>query len=314
MATVAHPATAESGLFDRFLLRTRKWWKKYRAAYLFMLPFLVLFATFVILPVFVATGFSFTSFNMLQPATWLGLDNFKLLFLDDDIFLLALRNTLVFAFITGPIGYVMSFLMAWVINQLRFRSGFALAFYAPSITNSIAMGVIWLYFFSGDRYGLVNNFLINLGVIAEPILWNRDPNTIMPVIMIVAVWMSMGTGFLVFLAGLQTVPDELYDAGKIDGVKNKAQELWYITLPMVRPQLLFGAINSIVRSFAIFEIAISIAGLPSPNYAGHTLVAHLYDYAFIRFQMGYASAVAVVLFLLTFSLGRISMRMLASRY
>lgn len=291
----------------------RTFWRRNGTGYAFMAPFLFLFAVFVILPVVVAAGASLTNFNMLQSPQWLGLDNYKFLFMDDDVFLIALRNTFIFAFVTGPIGYIMSFLVAWVINQLKMKGAFALAFYAPSITSAIAMAIVWLYFFSGDRYGLINNLLINLGVIVEPVLWNKDPKTILPVIIIISIWMSMGTGFLVFLAGLQNVPRELYEAGDIDGIKNKFQQLWYITLPLVRPQLLFGAINSIVISFAVFEVSVGVAGMPSPNYAGHTIVTHLFDYAFIRFQMGYASGVAVMLFLMTFVLGRVSFRLLSSR-
>jgi multiple sugar transport system permease protein len=154
--------------------------------------------------------------------------------------------------------------------------------------------------------------LIRIGIINEPILWTKDPEYILWVVIIISVWMSMGTGFLVFLAGLQSIPKFLYEAAAIDGVKNRFMELWHITLPMMKPQLLFGAINSIVGAFGVFDIAVSVAGIPSPNYAAHTIVTHLYDYAFIRFQMGYASAVAVFLFLLTFYLGRISMKIFSS--
>lgn len=287
--------------------------RKHGTAYLMLLPFVLLFFIFTVLPVFVSFGISFTNYNMLQKPQWLGVTNYKLLFMDDDVFLIALKNTLIFACITGPLGYVMSFFAAWIINQLRFRNGFALCFYAPSITSGVAMSVVWLYFFSNDRYGLINNLLINFGIIQDPILWTMNSKTILPVIIIISIWMSLGTGFLVFLAGLQNVPKELYEAGKIDGVRSRFQELWYITLPMQKPQLLFGAVNSIVSSFGVFDIAVSVAGIPSPNYAGHTIVAHLYDYAFIRFQMGYASAVAMVLFLLTFILGRIVMRLLSER-
>ena len=287
--------------------------KKHWIGYAFIAPFLILFILFYIVPVFTALGTSFTVYNMLQPAKWVGINNYKLLFLDDKVFLTALSNTFTFAFISGPVGYILSFMAAWVLNQLRFKNIFALAFYAPSITSGIAMSVTWLYFFSSDRYGLINNALINLGLLYEPILWNLDSKYILMVIIIVSIWMSMGTGFLVFLAGLQNVPKEYYEAGAIDGIKNKVQELYYLTLPMVKPQLLFGAINSIVASFGVFDIAVSIAGMPSPNYAGHTIVAHLYDYAFIRFQMGYASAVAMVLFLLTFILGRIVLKLLSSK-
>ena len=280
---------------------------------MFLAPFLILFVIFVAVPVFIAAGMSFTSYNMIQPAKWVGLTNYRLLLTDDDIFLTALKNTFVFACISGPIGFIMSFIAAWLINQLKFRNAFSLAFYAPSITSGIAMTVVWMYFFSGDRYGLINNILIDLSLIPEPILWNMNPGTIMPVIVIISVWMSMGTGFLVFLAGLQNVNQELYEAASIDGIRNKLQELWYITLPMIKPQLLFGSINAIVASFGVFDIAVSVAGIPSPNYAAHTIVAHLYDYAFIRFQMGYASAIAVILFGLTFALSRILMNAFTSK-
>lgn len=281
--------------------------------YLYLLPFFVLFSIFVVFPVFVAAWTSFTDFNLIEKAKFVGLTNYKLLFLDDKIFLTALRNTFLFAVITGPIGFFMSFLVAWVINQLAFKRVFSLAFYAPSITSAVAMSVVWLYFFSGDRYGLINNFLINSGFITDPILWTRDSQYLMTVIMIISIWMSMGTGFLVFLAGLQNISNEFYEAGKIDGVKNCWQELFYLTLPMMKPQMLFGAINAIVGSFGVFDIAVSVGGMPSPNYAGHTIVAHLYDYAFIRFQMGYASAIAIVLFLITFFMGRAVMVLLSSR-
>jgi len=292
-----------------FKVRINAWLQKYGIPYLFISPFIILFTIFVIAPVFVAISMSLTNYNMIQPPRWVGITNFRILFTNDNIFLIALRNTFIFALITGPIGYFMSFLAAWVINELKFRNGFALAFYAPSITSGIAMSVVWLYFFSGDRYGLLNNILINLGLINEPVLWNIDPEKILPVIIVISVWMSMGTGFLVFLAGLQNVPRELYEAAAIDGVKNRFQQLYYITSHIMKPQLLFGAINSIVGSFGVFDIAVSVSGIPSPNYAGHTIVAHLYDHAFIRFEMGYASAVAVVLFLITFIFGRIAMKM-----
>jgi len=299
----------KKGIFGAIAAFAKKHW----VGYMFLLPFIVFFGMFTIVPVFVALGTSFTHYNMLQPAEWVGLTNYKLLFLDDKIFIQALTNTFTFACVTGPIGYFMSFFAAWVINQLRMRNGFALAFYAPSITNAIAMSVVWLYFFASDRYGLINNLLINIGIISTPVLWTLDPQYILKVIIIVSIWMSMGTGFLVFMAGLQNIPKSYYEAGEIDGVKNKFQELFYITLPMMKPQLLFGAINSVVMSFGVFDIAVSIAGMPSPNYAGHTIVAHLFDYAFIRFQMGYASSVAIVLFVITFFLGRILINMLSSK-
>lgn len=291
----------------------KRFWHKHWMGYLFLAPFVILFSVFVVAPVLYAIGLSFTDYNMMQTPKFVGLNNYKLLFLDDEVFLTALANTFAFAIITGPVGYLLSFFAAWVINQLKCKRAFALAFYAPSITSGIAMSNVWMVIFSSDRYGYLNNILLNLGLIDSPILWNTDPAYIMPVIMVISLWMSMGTGFLVFLAGLQNVPRSYYEAAAIDGVKNKFQELIYVTLPMMKPQLLFGAINAIVSSFGVFDIAVSVAGMPSPNYAGHTIVAHLYDYAFIRFQMGYSSAIAVVLFVMTFLLGKIVMKVLSSK-
>ena len=203
--------------------------------------------------------------------------------------------------------------MAWILNDMKGRTIFALAFYAPSITSGTAMAVIWGYFFSSDSYGLINNFLMNLGLISSPILWNQSVNLIMPVCIFIQIWMSMGTGFLVFMAGLQNANQELYEAGAIDGIKGRFAELFYITLPQMKPQLLFGAINTIAGSFGVFDVITSFAGFPTPNYAGHTLVAHVYDYAFVRYEMGYASAVSVILFLITFLFGKAVMFLLSSK-
>ncbi len=291
---------------SKFVSFVRKNW----IGYAMQAPFLLLFIVFVLLPVVIAFVLSLTDYNMFQEAKFIGFKNYELLMVDDTIFWTAFGNTIVYAVIVGPVGYFLSFFAAWVLNQLKFRNAFALAFYAPSITSGIAMSTVWLYFFSSDRYGLINNVLLNIGIIDDPILWTQDPKTILPVIIIIAIWMSMGTGFLVFLAGLQNVDKSLYEAGAIDGVRSRFQELKYLTLPQMKPQLLFGAVNTITGAFGVFDIAISVAGMPSPNYAGHTIVAHLYDYGFMRFQMGYASAVAVVLFLLTFIVGRVVMHAL----
>jgi multiple sugar transport system permease protein len=316
--TITSPIERERRLtrsspFARWWREARSAWKQYRSMYLFMLPFVVLFIVFVIAPVVTSVYLSFTYYNMLEPPRWIGLSNFRLLFLEDDIFLIAIKNTLLFALITGPLSYTISFTMAWFINRLRYRQAYTLAFYAPSITSGIAMSVIWLYLFANDRYGLLNFLLIEIGLITEPVAWLQEQSTIMPVIIIISLWMSMGTSFLVFLAGLQSVPMELYEAGLVDGIKNALQEVWYITLPVMKPQLLFGAVMAIVNSFAVFQIAAQVAGLPSPLYAGHTIVAHLYMHGFIHFEMGYAASIAVLLFTMTFILGRVSMRLFSER-
>ena len=288
-------------------------WRHYRTMYLFMLPFFSLFLVFVVGPVLTAIYLSFSYYNMLEPPRWIGLSNYRLLFLEDDIFLIAVKNTLIFSIITGPLGYSISFILAWFINRLKLKQVYTLAFYAPSIISAIAMSVIWLYLFANDRYGVLNYLLIEIGLITEPIAWLQEQSTIMPVIILISLWMSMGTSFLVFLAGLQSVPMELYEAGMVDGIQNSMQEVFYITLPVMRPQLLFGAVMAIVNSFAVFQVAAQVSGVPSPLYAGHTIVAHLYMHAFINFEMGYASAIAVVLFLATFILGRVAMRLLSER-
>lgn len=282
-------------------------------AILFFLPFLVLFCAFTIGPVVQSMYYSLTNYDLIQREDFIGLQNYKTLFLDDELFMTAFRNTLYFAFISGPVGYIMSFVMAWVLNDLKGRNAYALAFYAPSITSGTAMAVVWGYFFSPDRYGLINNVLINLGVISSPILWTSDSSTILPCCILIQIWMSMGTGFLVFMAGLQNQDRELIEAGSLDGIKSRFQELYYITLPQMKPQLLFGAVNTISSSFGVFSVISAFAGHPTPNYAGHTLIAHLYDYAFTKFEMGYASAVAVVLFVITFAVGKLCMWMLTDK-
>lgn len=282
-------------------------------AILFFLPFFILFCLFVLAPVVQSIFYSFTNYDLLNRMDFVGFNNYKQLFLNDEIFLLALKNTMIFACIAGPVSYIMSFVMAWVLNDLKGRTIFALAFYAPSITSGTAMGVIWLYFFSSDSYGLINNALMKLGLISSPILWSQDVELILPVCIFIQIWMGMGTGFLVFMAGLQNVNPELYEAGAIDGIKGRFAELFYITLPQMKPQLLFGAINTIAGSFGVFDIISSFAGFPTSNYAAHTLVAHVYDYAFVRYEMGYAAAVSVVLFLITFLFGKLVMFMLSSK-
>ncbi len=288
-------------------------WYRWGVYYLFMAPFMTMFTVFIIAPVLVAIYLSFTYFNVLEAPRWIGWSNYKLLFLEDDVFITAIANTLTFAVITGPVGFFISFFFAWLINPLKAKTVLALCFYAPSIVGGIAMSVVWKIVFSGDRYGYLNNYLLNIGAIDEPYQFLSEQASIMPVIMFVSLWMGMGTGFLVFLAGLQTVNTDLYEAGKVDGISNPLQEVWYITLPSMKPQLLFGSVMAVVAGFSVFEVATALAGLPSPLYAGHTIVSHLYDYAFIRFEMGYAATVAVILFLWTFGLGRLLFRIFSSK-
>jgi len=270
--------------------------KQNKVCYLFLAPYAALFITFTVLPVLMAIGLSFTYFNMLQPPQWVGVHNYLRLFLEDDIFLIAVKNTFIYAAITGPVSYFMCFILAWMINEFKpkVRAILTLLFYAPSISGNVYL--VWQVIFSGDTYGYVNAFLLYWGIIKSPIQWLIDPTWIMPIVIIVVLWMSLGTSFLVFIAGLQGIDESLYEAGAIDGVRNRWQELWYLTLPTMRGYLMFGAIMAITSSFTIASEITHLVGFPSTDYAAHTIVQHLQDYGTIRFEMGYASAIAVILF------------------
>lgn len=297
-------------------MKPRKWkgfQQQNGAAYLFLLPYLTLFLIFFVAPVAVSMGLSFTYFNVLQPPKFIGFANYVNLFIEDDIFVIAVTNTLKYSFIVGPVGFFLSFIFAWLITATkRWRVTYTLIFYAPSLS-SIGMTFIWTLIFSGDRYGILNSIFISLGIFDEPYLWLTNTKSIMPIIMFVALWMGMGTGFLAQLAGFQSIPSEMYEAGRVDGIPNRWLELWYITIPMMKPYLLVAAVLQIVQSFAVFDIANALVGFPSPLYAGHTIVTHLWDFAFLRFEMGYSSAIAMILFLATFGLNRILVRVLAPK-
>lgn len=272
--------------------------KQNRSCYIMLAPYFILFFLFTVLPVVISIGLSFTYFNMLEMPTFTGWENYIKLFLEDDIFLIALKNTLIFAVVTGPVSYLLCLLFAWIINEFsgKFRAFLTLIFYAPSICGNAYM--VWSLILSGDRYGYLNGILLKLGIINEQILWMQTEKYILPMLIVVQLWLSLGTGFLSFIAGLQTVDKSLYEAAALDGVKNRWQELWYVTLPAMKPQLMFGAVMQITQSFAVADISIQLAGNPSINYAGATVVTHLLDYGSTRFEMGYASAIATVLFLL----------------
>ena len=270
--------------------------KKYKTGYFLLAPFYILFTIFVILPVLLSIFFSFTIFNMLEPPEWVFMDNYVRLFLDDDIFILAVKNTLIFAGITGPVSYLLSLLFAWFINELspQVRKFVTLVFYAPSISGNVY--IIWTILFSGDQYGLVNGFLIDIGAVNSPIQFFTNPTYIMPLVIVVALWTSLGTSFLSLIAGFQVVDRTLYEAAAIDGVKNRWQELWSVTLPTMRPQLMFAAVMSITGAFGFGAIITALVGFPSPDYCAHTIMHHLHDYGDTRFEMGYASAIATLLF------------------
>ena len=266
--------------------------------YLFVAPFLLLFSVFVIVPVLMSIGYGFTYYNMLEPAKFLGAANYIRLFTQDEVFLIALKNTLLIAAVTGPVSYLLCFFLAWMINDLppKIRALFTLAFYTPSITTSVY--VVWAFIFSGDRYGLLNSVLLRLNVIDVPIVFLKTPEYMMAAVIVVSLWMSLGTSFLAFIAGFQGLDKTLFEAGSVEGIRNRWQELWYITLPMMRPQMMFGAVMQITAAFSVGDVGNQLVGFPSVDYATHTVMNHLTDYGSIRFELGYASAIATVLFLM----------------
>lgn len=276
-------------------------WKKAKRSkmcYAFLAPYAILFIMFYVFPVVASIYYSFTYYNILETPRFLGLTNYINLILQDDIFLTSIKNTFMIAIITGPLGYIMSFLFAWLINELPrwVRSIAVIVFYAPSIAGNCY--VIFSVFFRGDAYGYVNAFLINTGLIDAPILWLINPQYMLPICMLVILWMSLGTGFLSFVAGLQGVDRSLFEAGYMDGIKNRWQELWFITLPSMKPMLMFGAVMTITQSFGVCDVTMALCGYPSTDYAARTIVTHLFDYGFSRFEMGYACAIATILFLM----------------
>ena len=276
-------------------------WKKMKVSkncYIFLAPYAILFTMFSIFPVVASIYFSFTYYNILEPPRFIGLNNYISLILEDDIFLIGTKNTLIIAVVTGPLGYIMSFLFAWLINELPrwIRTIAVVVFYAPSIAGNCF--VIFSVFFRGDAYGYVNAFLMNVGIIDNPIYWLTDPKWMLPICMLVILWMSLGTGFLSFVAGLQGVDRAQFEAGYMDGIKNRWQELWYITLPNMKPMLMFGAVMTITSSFGVADVTMALCGYPSTDYAARTIVTHLFDYGYSRFEMGYACAIATILFLM----------------
>ena len=271
--------------------------KRNKGCYLFLAPYAILFFTFFSLPVCTSIFYSFTYYNILEPPRFIGFQNYINLILQDEIFLTAVKNTFVCAVIIGPVGYILSYLFAWFINELPklLRAIAVVIFYVPSIGGAAFQ--VFSIIFRGDAYGWFNSILMEFGIINAPYLWLTDPRYMMTIVIIVSLWMSIGTGFLSFVAGLQGVDRNLYEAGYVDGVRNRWQELYHITLPSMKPMLLFGAVMSITSSFNVGEVPRILCGFPSTDYAARTVVTHLFDYGYTRFEMGYASAIATILFL-----------------
>jgi len=276
-----------------------------RASYILMAPFMIIFMVFTVWPVFLSFLLGFTRFNVLEFPVFLGWSNYLKLFLNDDVFNRAVGNTLVFAILTGPVSLSLCILFAWIVNELprKIRAFMTLVFYAPSISGMIF--TIWLLIFNGDIYGYLNSGLLRTGIIQEPIQWTTNPQYMMPVVIIVQLWVSLGTSFLTLRAGFTTIDKQYYEAAAVDGIKNRWQEFWMITFPLLTPHLMLSAILAITAAFGVDGIATTMTGFPSTNYATHTVMTHLRDYGTIRYERGYASAIATLLFAFTISLNTV---------
>ncbi|SDH81755.1 carbohydrate ABC transporter membrane protein 1, CUT1 family [Fervidobacterium changbaicum] len=281
-------------------------------------PYLVLFIIFIALPVVVAIYLSFTYFNAIERPKWIGIQNYITLLTRDTLFMQkVLPNTIKYALIVGVGGYVLSFVLAWLVAQLTRvpRTIFALIIYSPSLTAGVTMSVIWRVLFNGDQQGYLNALLLKLGIIDKPVQWLQSPQHLMDIMILVSLWSSMGVGFLAMLAGILNVDEQLYEAAYIDGIKNRLQEIIYVTIPAMKPQMLFGAVMSIVNTFTSAGIGVALSGSnPTPQYAGQLIVNHIEDYGFLRYEMGYAAALSVVLLLIIWFFSRIAWRLFGERY
>lgn len=280
-------------------------------------PYVLLFLVFIIMPIVIAVILSFTYFNTVETPEFTGLGNYIAILTQDEVFLKnVLPNTIKFSLIVGPIGYVLQFLLAWALAQIQKvpRTILALIFYSPSMTLGVATAVIWKTIFSGDQYGYVNYLLMHFNLIEKPIQWLQQTDYILPIMIIVTLWGSMGVGFLAMLSGLMNIDAELYEAGYIDGIKNRFQEIIYITIPSMKPQMLFGAVMAIVNTFATGKVGVDLTGEnPTPQYAGSTMVTHIEDYGFLQYDMGYACAVAVILLLIIWVTSRVATRLFGEK-
>lgn len=297
--------------FTSFIKKEKKLFKQDdKAAYVFSLPYILLFMTFIAVPVFLAIILSLTLFDMVRQPQFIAANNYIYLLTSDEEFMrYILPNTIRFALIVGPGGYVLSFVMAWALAQLphKLRTVLAIILYSPSLTAGITMTVVWRVFFAGDESGYLNFILLELGLIVEPIAYLQSPDFLFTIMIIVALWSSMGVGFLAMLAGILNVSNELYEAAYIDGLRNRFQEVIHITIPAMKPQMLFGAVMSIVATFSAGALGVQLSGSnPTPNYSGSLIVNHIEDYGFIRYDMGYAAALSLVLLLIIFFFSKLS--------
>lgn len=297
--------------------KSKAYSEQQKIAYLFVFPYALMFTIFIIIPVIMAIVLSFTYFDTVRQPIFIGFDNYINILTNDDVFMqYVIPNTLKYAIIVGPGGYILSFLLAWMLAQLapKLRTVLALIIYSPSLTGGVTMAVLWRVIFAGDNSGYLNSVLLNMGLITEPIVFLQSQQYLLTIMIIVTLWSSMGVGFLAMLAGILNVNQELYEAGYIDGIKNKFQEMIYITIPSIKPQMLFGAVMAIVGTFSSAGIGVALSGSnPTPQYAGQLIVNHIEYYGFNKYEMGYAAALSVILLLIVYYFSKLSFRLFGSK-
>ncbi|HIT17693.1 MAG TPA: sugar ABC transporter permease [Candidatus Caccosoma faecigallinarum] len=287
------------------------------SAFWLILPFASLFVIFIAIPVFVSALLSLTYYNAIDTPRFIGLQNYIDMFTRDREFMMyVIPQTLKFAIIVGPGGYILSFIIAWMLAQLPrgIRTVLALIVYTPSLAGSVFIGVIWKSVFSGDQFGYLNAFLMNLGIINAPIAWLTSPQYLLTITIFVALWSSFGIGFLSILASLCNLDQELFEAAHIDGIKNRFQETIYVTIPQMKGAMFFSAIMSITGAMSSGTLAVDLSGSnPTPQNSAQTILPHMNDYAFIRNELGYASALSVVLLLFVLVFSKIASKLFAEK-
>lgn len=285
--------------------------------FLLLLPYMLSFIVFIVLPVILAIILSFTDFNSISAPSFTGFQNYIRLFTEDNVFMQkVIPNTLLFSLIAGPLGYFLSFILAWMLAQVPKapRTVLALCLYAPSLTAGVAMQVVWTAIFSGDPNGYLNAILLKMGVISEAVQWLQSGEYLMPIMILVTVWSSMGIGFLSMLSGILNIDPQLYEAAYMDGMRNRFQEIVHVTIPSIKPQMLFGAVMAVVNTFQAGAIGVELSGSnPTPNYNGQLIINHIQDYGYIRYEMGYAAAISVVLLLLIYIISKVIGKILNSK-
>jgi putative chitobiose transport system permease protein len=281
---------------------------RFRATpYLFLAPAVALIGVFVVYPILAVFYYSFTDYDIVRPPVWVGLQNFQRI-LGDETFWLALTHSLIYLIVT-PTLIALSICLAIVVNRkLRGIQIYRALYFVPAVSGSIAIGLSWRWLF--DRNGIINGVLQSLGVINTPIQWLAEPGLVLPIAMLLTIWAGIGYYSVIFLAGLQNIPEELYDAARIDGC-NDLQKHWHVSLPGLRPQIVFVAVISSLAALKVFDEIYVLTGRTGGILdSGVTMVFYLWRQAFQLNHAGYAAAVAIVLLGITLVFSFVNVRLL----